>query len=112
MSQHPYLQSEATLHLVHVVLHHVGDLRAPPLGLDVLLDRLADRVLARALADLGDVRAAEAVSELDQQVEVDVGRDGGLAQIGLEDLVGVWVVWLGGGGVGWWCGVVVWGLGV
>jgi hypothetical protein len=76
----------------------------------VALDRLPDGALARALADLGDVCAAEAVRELDQQVEVDVGRDGRLAQVGLEDLrrgCGVCVVvcgwWCGGeGGVVWW----------
>ncbi len=51
-----------------------------------LLDVLADGALAGALADLGDIGAAEAVRELDQRVVVHVGRDGRLAQAGLEDL--------------------------
>ena len=44
------------------------------------------RALAGALADLGDVCAGEAVGVLDEQVDVHVGRDGGLAQDRLEDL--------------------------
>jgi len=48
--------------------------------------RPAGPALARALADLGDVRAGEAVGVLDQQVLVHVGRDGRLAQHRAEDL--------------------------
>lgn len=49
---------------------------APHSLLQVLLNVLTDGRLARALTDLSDVSAREAVGEAREQVKVDVGRDG------------------------------------
>ena len=54
------------------------------LALYLLVDALADGELARSLADLGQVGAAEAVRRLGQVVEVHVLGDGRLAQRRLE----------------------------
>mmetsp|Transcript_2676 Transcript_2676/g.7086 ORF Transcript_2676/g.7086 Transcript_2676/m.7086 type:complete len:225 (-) Transcript_2676:95-769(-) len=56
------------------------------LAFNFLLDRLADRQLGRALADLREVRAREALRDARQVDQVDVRGDGRLAQHGLEDV--------------------------
>lgn len=53
---------------------------------DVSLDILTNGTLASTLAGLGDISSGEPVREFCEEVEVDVGRDGGLAQAGAEDL--------------------------
>mmetsp|Transcript_22949 Transcript_22949/g.54586 ORF Transcript_22949/g.54586 Transcript_22949/m.54586 type:complete len:636 (-) Transcript_22949:718-2625(-) len=75
-------------HLVrlHGVGVGLGVGRALLLLLDLLLDRLANGELGGALADLGQVGAAEAVHRARHELEVDVGRDGRLAQHRLEDV--------------------------
>mmetsp|Transcript_5471 Transcript_5471/g.9487 ORF Transcript_5471/g.9487 Transcript_5471/m.9487 type:complete len:583 (+) Transcript_5471:685-2433(+) len=53
---------------------------------DLRLDVLTDRELARPLADLSEIGAAEAVGDAGQVGEVHVLGDGGLAEGGLEDV--------------------------
>lgn len=47
---------------------------------------IPNRIFASSLANLGDVRAREAIGVLDQQVSVDIWGNGTLPQHGAEDL--------------------------
>ena len=75
----------------HPVVHQLFAARLTQLSLrlhlDVLLDRFADRQLARTLADLGQVGAGEADRRPSEEGQIEVFGDRRLAQIRLEDLV-------------------------
>mmetsp|Transcript_20519 Transcript_20519/g.36817 ORF Transcript_20519/g.36817 Transcript_20519/m.36817 type:complete len:441 (+) Transcript_20519:3071-4393(+) len=74
------------IRIVVVLLHGIRILGLLPFPLNVLLDVFADRGLARALTDLGDVGAGESVGEAGEGVEIHVASHGRLAETGLEDL--------------------------